>query len=112
MNTYDTDARRLNAGTFLGNLRAVMRRWLNRERELVSLRNAVGMIAEARRSDAQEWHDMRNLNREMRLDALRFRLLTDEHANPAVRERMRLICQNIPTRGTSGTRADIDASMV
>jgi len=111
MNTYDTDTRRLNAGTFLGNLRAVMRRWLNRERELVSLRNAVGMMAEARRSDAQEWHDMRNMNREMRVDALRFRWLTEDHADPAVRERVRSICQNIPTRSTSGTRVDIDANM-
>lgn len=52
MNTYDTDARRLNVGTFWSNLRAVLRRWLDRERELVSLRNAVGMMSEARRADA------------------------------------------------------------
>ena len=44
MKTYDTDARRLNVGTFWGNLRAVLRRWLDRERELVSLRNAVGNL--------------------------------------------------------------------
>ena len=52
MKTYDTDARRLNVGTFWRNLRAVLRRWLDRERELVSLRNAVGMMSEARRADA------------------------------------------------------------
>ncbi|HCZ16789.1 MAG TPA: hypothetical protein DHV85_19830 [Candidatus Accumulibacter sp.] len=73
MKTYDTDARRLNVGTFWGNLRAVLRRWLDRERELVSLRNAVGMMSEARRADAAEYHDMRELNREMRADALRLR---------------------------------------
>ena len=54
MNTYDTDARRLYVGTFWGNLRAVLRRWLDRERELVSLRNAVGMMSEARRADVEK----------------------------------------------------------
>ena len=98
MNTYDTDARRLNVGTFLGNLRAVLRRWLDRERELVSLRNAVGMMSEARRADAAEWHDMRDLNRELRADALRLRWLAEDHANPETRERVRSICQSLPTR--------------
>lgn len=83
MNTYDNDARRLNTGTFLGNLRAVLRRWLDRERELVSLRNAVGMMSEARRADAAEWHDMRDLNRELRADALRLRWLAEDHATPS-----------------------------
>ncbi len=77
MNTYDADARRLNVGTYWGNLRAVLRRWLDRERELVSLRNAVGMMSEARRADAAEWHDMRDLNRELRADALRLRWLAE-----------------------------------
>lgn len=111
MNTYDNDARRLNTGTFLGNLRAVLRRWLDRERELVSLRNAVGMMSEARRADAAEWHDMRDLNRELRADALRLRWLAEDHADPAVRERVRSICQSIPTRSISGVRLDIDANM-
>ena len=111
MNTYDTDARRLNVGTFWGNLRAVLRRWLDRERELVSLRNAVGMMSEARRADAAEWHDMRELNREMRADALRLRWLAEDHADPEVRERVRSICQSIPTRSLSGVRLDIDANM-
>ena len=90
MNTYDTDTRRLNVGTFWGNLRAVLRRWLDRERELVSLRNAVGMMSEARRADAAEWHDMREMNREMRADALRLRWLADDHADPALRPRLTL----------------------
>ena len=111
MNTYDTDARRLNVGTFLGNLRAVLRRWLDRERELVSLRNAVGMMSEARRADAAEWHDMRDLNRELRADALRLRWLAEDHANPETRERVRSICQSLPTRSISGARLDIDAAM-
>lgn len=111
MNTYDTDARRLNVGTFWSNLRAVLRRWLNRERELVSLRNAVGMMSEARRVDAAEWHDMRDLNRELRADALRLRWLAEDHADPEVRERVRSICQSIPARSISGVRLDIDANM-
>ena len=111
MNTYDTDTRRLNVGTFWRNLRAVLRRWLDRERELVSLRNAVGMMSEARRADAAEWHDMRDLNRDLRADALRLRWLAEDHADPAVRERVRSICQSIPTRSISGVRLDIDANM-
>lgn len=111
MNTYDTDTRRLNVGTFWGNLRAVLRRWLDRERELVSLRNAVGMMSEARRADAAEWHDMREMNREMRADALRLRWLADDHADPETRERVRSICQSLPTRSISGARLDIDAAM-
>jgi hypothetical protein len=111
MNTYDTDARRLNVGTFWNNLRAVLRRWLDRERELVSLRNAVGMMSEARRADAAEWHDMRDMNREMRADALRLRWLAEDHADPEVRERVRSICQSIPTCSLSGVRLDIDANM-
>lgn len=58
MKIYDTDNRRLNVGTFWRNLSSVLRRWIDRERELVSLRNAVGMMSEARRADAAEWHDM------------------------------------------------------
>ena len=111
MNTYDTDTRRQNVGTFWGNLRAVLRRWLDRERELVSLRNAVGMMSEARRADAAEWHDMREMNREMRADALRLRWLADDHADPETRERVRSICQSLPTRSISGVRLDIDAAM-
>lgn len=110
LRTYDDDARRLNAGTFWRNLRAVLRRWLDRERELISLRNAVGMMSEARRADAEEWHQMRDLNRELRADALRLRWLCEDHADPELRERVRSICQSIPTRSISGVRLDIDAN--
>lgn len=112
MRTYDTENSRLNVGTFWKNLRTVLRRWLDRERELVSLRNAVGMMSEARRADAAEWHDMRDMNREMRADALRLRWLAEDHADPEVRERVRSICQSIPTRSLSGVRLDIDANML
>ena len=125
MNTYDTDNRRLCRGTFWRNLRDVLHRWLDRERELVSLRNAVGMMSEARRSDAAEYHEMLELNHEMlelnremlelnreaRADAQRLRWLADDHADPDVRERVRSICQSLPTRSISGVRLDIDAAM-
>ena len=74
-------------------------------------RNAVGMMSEARRADAAEWHDMREMNREMRADALRLRWLADDHADPETRERVRSICQSLPTRSISGARLDIDAAM-
>ena len=54
---------------------------------------------------------MRDLNREMRADALRLRWLAEDHADPEVRERVRSICQSIPTRSISGVRLDIDANM-
>lgn len=111
MRTYDTEARTHGAGPFWKSLRAVLRRWMDRERELVSLRNAVGMMSEARRADAAEYHEMRELNREMRADAVRLRWLADDHADPEVRERVRSICQNLPTRSISGVRLDIDAAM-
>ena len=111
MKTYDIDTRRQNVGTFWRNLRAVLRRWLDRERELVSLRNAVGMMSEARRADAAEWQDMRDVSREMLADVRRLRWLTEDHADPAVRERVRSICQSIPVRSLSGVRQDIDANM-
>lgn len=44
----------------------VFRRWIDRERELIALRNAVGMMAEARRADAAEYDEMRESNRNLR----------------------------------------------
>lgn len=112
MKTYDTgNHHSLNPGAFWRNLRALLRRWLDRERELVSLRNVVGMMSEARRADAAEYHAMLELNREMRADALRLKWLADDHTDPEVRDRVRSICQSIPTRGLSGVRLDIDANM-
>ena len=58
MKTYDEGARTHGAAPFWKSVRAVVRRWLDRERELISLRNAVGMMSEARRGDAAEYRDM------------------------------------------------------
>lgn len=58
MNTYDTGASTHGKAPFWRSLRALFRRWLDRERELVALRNAVGMMSEARRADAREYHEM------------------------------------------------------
>lgn len=111
MRTYDTGARTHGAGPFWKNLRALVRRWLDRERELVSLRNAVGMMSEARRSDADEYQQMVNVTREMRADVVRLQWLCHDHADAEVRERVRSICQSIPMRSLSGVRLDIDAAM-
>lgn len=111
MQTYDTGASTFGAASFWRSLRETWKRWIDRERELVSLRNAVGMMSEARRADADEWHQMHDLNRELRADALRLRWLCEDHADPEVRERVRSICQSIPARSLSGVRLDIDANM-
>lgn len=111
MKTYDTKKTHYGRPFFWRNAREVLRRFFDRERELMALRNAVGMMAEARRADAAEYHDMVELNRSMRDDARRFRWLAEDHADPFLRERVRSICQSIPTRGLGGTRLDIDANM-
>lgn len=109
MKTYNTDNRRLNNGTFWRNLKDVFKRWIDRERELMSLRNTVGMMSEARQADAAEYDAMRDLNMEMREDAKRLRWLAEDHKDPEVRERVKSICQSIPVRGIAGVRLDIDA---
>jgi len=91
MKTYDTGAGTFGKTKFWASLKAVASRWLDRERELISLRNTVGMMSEARRSDAAEYHEMVDLIREMRADAVRLRWLADDHADPAVRELVRSI---------------------
>jgi hypothetical protein len=58
MNTYDDGAGTHGSARFWTSLRRLLRRWFDRERELVALRNAVGMMSEARRADAREYHDM------------------------------------------------------
>ena len=55
---------------------------------------------------------MRDLNRELRADAMRLRWLAEDHADPSVRERARSICQSLPSRSLSGVRLDIDANML
>lgn len=118
MKTYDLKDAHRGRASFWDNVREVLRRWLDRERELMALRNAVGMMSEARRADAAEWHAMAEARRgdaaamgEMRDDARRLRWLAYDHADPAVRERVRSICQSLPMRGLGGVRMDIDANM-
>lgn len=110
MKTYDTGARTHGDQPFGKSLRAVLRRWIDRERELISLRNAVGMMSEARRGDSAEYHEMVELNREMRQDAMRLRWLASDHADPLVRNAVRHICESLPVRGIGGVRLDIDAA--
>lgn len=111
MRTYDNGARSHGGGGFLVSLKATVSRWLDRERELLSLRNAVGMMSEARRADAAEYEAMLEGGREVRADAQRFRWLTDDHPDPAVRERVASILQSMNSRSISGVRIDIDAAM-
>ena len=56
--------------------------WLNRERELVRLRVTCGMMAEARRSDGIEYHDLEEACR---------RLM---HERDALRERVEMLERN------------------
>lgn len=63
MRTYDTKAGTHGTAPFWKSLRALALRWIDREREIVSLRNAVGMMSEARRADAAEYHLMQSANR-------------------------------------------------
>jgi hypothetical protein len=56
--TYDAGARTHGSSPTWKSLRDLLRRWIDRERELISLRNAVGMLSEARRADAAEYAQM------------------------------------------------------
>lgn len=59
MKTYDDGSGTHGKMFRWTDFRARIRRWFDREREIVTLRNAVGMMSEARRSDAAEYHEMR-----------------------------------------------------
>lgn len=111
MRTYDTGARTHGNAPFLKSLRGIITRWLDRERELVSLRNAVGMMSEARRADAAEYDAMETANRELRADAKRLRWLCEDHPDQATRDIVASIAAGIRTRSLSGTRISIDANM-
>lgn len=58
MKTYDSGASTHGSRPAWRSLKQIARRWVDRERELISLRNAVGMMSEARRADAAEYHEM------------------------------------------------------
>lgn len=111
MQTYDAGVRTHGKAPFLKSLRGIVARWLDRERELVSLRNAVGMMSEARRADAAEYHAMVASIGELRADAMRLRWLCDDHSDQATRDAVASIAANIRTRSLSGTRISIDANM-
>ncbi len=111
MRTYDSGARTHGSHPFLKSLRGIISRWLDRERELVSLRNAVGMMSEARRADATEYHAMVASIGELRADAMRLRWLCEDHADQATRDAVANIAANIRTRSLSATRLSIDANM-
>ena len=57
MKTYDNGAGTHGAFTWRSCRRRLLA-WLDREREILALRNAVGMMSEARRGDAAEYRDM------------------------------------------------------
>lgn len=111
MKTYDTQARTHGQQSFWKALLARLRRAMDRERELISLRNAVGMMSEARRVDAAEYEEMVEGNRAAYADARRLRWLCEDHADPETRERVLSICMGIRTRSIGGVRVDIDAAM-
>lgn len=110
MRTYDLGPSTHSIRPFFKSLGGILRRWLDRERELVSLRNAVGMMSEARRADAREYAEMQAGNREAWEDAQRFRWLTQDHADPETRERVAQILGSMSTRSLGGARIDIDAA--
>lgn len=68
MNTYDSGASTHGSDPFWRAFPRLIRRWMDRERELVSLRNAVGMMAEARRADSREYHGMVDALRQRRAE--------------------------------------------
>ena len=111
MKTYDTGARTFGTAPFLQSLKGVVTRWLDRERELLSLRNAVGMMSEARRMDAAEYYAMAEGNKVAHQDAMRLRWLAEDHADPEVRARVASVLKSIPGRSLAGLRLDIDANM-
>lgn len=57
MKTYDRDAR-FRWSFRWRDLKYRLARWFDREKEITTLRNIAGMMAEARRSDASEYREM------------------------------------------------------
>ena len=79
MKTYQEDgAGKHGTRAFWKSLTGIFKRWIDRERELASLRNAVGMMSEARRADAREWHDMAEALRESRAISRRLTIALEE----------------------------------
>jgi hypothetical protein len=100
---------------FWKSFKEVFKRWIDREREIMSLRNVVGMMSEARRADAIEYQQMDEANREMRMDAIRFRWLSQDHAGTngrgELRARVQAISDGICVNQIDVLRKQIDAEM-
>lgn len=111
MRTYDQAAGSPGTRPFLKSLRGWLRRAFDRERELISLRNAVGMMSEARRNDAAEWHAMYEGSKVAREDSRRLRWLTEDYADGAQRQRVLSIIDGMKTRSYSAVCRDIDRAM-
>jgi hypothetical protein len=92
-------------------LRRRFARLIDRERELLALRNVIGMMSEARHSDAMKYHEILQRLSKSQADANRFCWLAMDHESSETREMVVAICQSIPTRGIGGLRSDIDACM-
>jgi len=111
MNTYDMGAGTHGGRSAMRSLWVTIKRCIDRERELISLRNAVGMMSEARRSDAYEYEQMAQAMRNYRADSIRLRWLTKDHADPAARAHCRRILDSMATRSYSGVCIDVDGAM-
>jgi hypothetical protein len=66
MKTYDDGASTHGMSPTWLSLKQLVRRWIDRERELISLRNAVGMMSESRRGDMEEYDSMADALRRAR----------------------------------------------
>lgn len=111
MKTYDAGAGTHGTNSAMKSLLQIAARWINRERELISLRNAVGMMSEARRADAYEYDQMCRALRKSQEDSRRLHWLTDDHSSQETREKVQNILSHMSVRSYSGTCIDIDAAM-
>lgn len=82
MKTYDAGARTYGTAGGWRSIKRIVRRMLDRERELLSLRNAVGMMSEARRADAEEYAAMADALRRARERLV----IADTHVPAAARD--------------------------
>jgi hypothetical protein len=83
--TYDTGARSHGSRPTWKSLKGILRRWIDRERELISLRNAVGMMSEARGLDMEEYDAMSHALRQARdrIHILESHLAASRDAGPS-----------------------------
>lgn len=108
MKRYNSGFRDMIDFTFIKNMKEVFKRFIDREREFMSLRNMVGMMSEARQSDTIEYEQMRDLYRSMRDDALRFRFITEDHQDSVLRSIIQGILVNMINKSLADARLEID----